>query len=164
MIFQLINVLITNKVYIVFCDNIEIRDQDFDVDKNKVFVMVACSNPEKIRVKLRSKGGSFIQSIEIIEPEKAKPASDKPKKPEKAKSSTDKHKEPEAKPTGYKQLKEADKPSSWKKVPPSEYGPLYDLQQNGATNWNAYNRHNGNRSRKSSNNNRIEDEDCCQTM
>lgn len=105
----------TNNVQLVLIDDkIEIRDQLFDVEKNKVKIMVVCCSPEKIREKLCYKGNGAIQSIEIIEkkePEKPKPAADKPKEPEKAKpASADKPKEPvKAKPAAAEKPKEPEK-------------------------------------------------------
>ncbi|XP_076957575.1 uncharacterized protein LOC143633082 [Bidens hawaiensis] len=66
----------------------EIRDQEYDVEKNKVKITVVCCSPERIRDKLCYKGGSSIQKVDIVpdkpkEPEpKPKP---KPKEPEKPK-------------------------------------------------------------------------------
>ncbi|KAL8228296.1 hypothetical protein R6Q57_015880 [Mikania cordata] len=57
----------------------EIRDKVFDVDKNKVKIIVVCCSPEQIRDKLCYKGGGSIQSIEIIEKPAEKPKDDKPK-------------------------------------------------------------------------------------
>ena len=45
----------------------EIRDQVFDVDKNKVIITVVCCDPERLRDKLCCKGGRDILSIEIVE-------------------------------------------------------------------------------------------------
>ncbi|KAK9065244.1 hypothetical protein SSX86_016627 [Deinandra increscens subsp. villosa] len=95
----------------------QIRDQVFDVDKNKVKIMVVCCSPENIRDKLCYKGGGAIQSIEIIEKSADKPkvATDKPKDPakpaaDKPKVAIDKPKEP-AKPV-------ADKPKEPEKAKP----------------------------------------------
>ncbi|GJW92718.1 pyricularia oryzae resistance 21-like protein [Tanacetum coccineum] len=55
------------KVRKLLCKFPQIRDQVFDVDKNKVIITVVCCDPEKLRDKLCCKGGGVIQSIEIVE-------------------------------------------------------------------------------------------------
>ncbi|KAI3795684.1 hypothetical protein L1987_38341 [Smallanthus sonchifolius] len=109
------------KVKKVICKIPQIRDQVFDVDKNKVRIMVVCCSPEKIRDKLCYKGGGAIQSIEIVEkPEKPKPAGDKPKEAEKPKPGGDKPKEPEKpKPAGDKS-KDSGKPKEPEKPKPND--------------------------------------------
>ncbi|KAL8269155.1 hypothetical protein R6Q59_000106 [Mikania micrantha] len=47
---------------------VEIRNQVFDEEKNKVMIKVVCCDPEKMRDKLCCKGGKAIQSIEILQP------------------------------------------------------------------------------------------------
>ncbi|KAI3680436.1 hypothetical protein L6452_35206 [Arctium lappa] len=75
------------KVKKVICKIPEIRDQEYDVAKNKVKISVTSCCPDKIRDKLRQKGGSSIQKIEIIveKPKDPKPKDDaakpKPKPP-----------------------------------------------------------------------------------
>ncbi|MBA0565719.1 hypothetical protein Golob_010582, partial [Gossypium lobatum] len=61
-----------------------IRDQTFDEKANTVTISVVCCNPEKVRDKLRCKGGFSIESIEIKPPPKspARRASSLPKPPE----------------------------------------------------------------------------------
>lgn len=54
------------KVKKVLCKIPEIRDQEYDVAKNKVKISVISCCPDKIRDKLSHKGGSSIQKIEII--------------------------------------------------------------------------------------------------
>ncbi|XP_076899762.1 uncharacterized protein LOC143553714 [Bidens hawaiensis] len=44
----------------------EIRDQEYDVEKNKVKITVVCCSPERIRDKLCHKGGSSIQRVDIV--------------------------------------------------------------------------------------------------
>ncbi|XP_071713874.1 uncharacterized protein [Rutidosis leptorrhynchoides] len=51
----------------------EIRDQEYDVEKNKVKITVVSCCPDKIRDKLHYKGGTSIQKMEIVV--------DKPKEP-----------------------------------------------------------------------------------
>ncbi|XP_052486023.1 uncharacterized protein LOC105770509 isoform X3 [Gossypium raimondii] len=62
----------------------QIRDQTFDEKANTVTIIVVCCNPEKVRDKLRCKGGFSIESIEIKPPPKspARRASSLPKPPE----------------------------------------------------------------------------------
>ncbi|XP_071713872.1 uncharacterized protein [Rutidosis leptorrhynchoides] len=62
------------KVRKLLCKFPEIRDQMFDVDKNKVRITVVCCDPEKLRDKLCCKGGRAIQSIEIVEKPKQLPS------------------------------------------------------------------------------------------
>ncbi|KAK8297447.1 hypothetical protein V6Z11_D05G187500 [Gossypium hirsutum] len=72
------------KVRKVLCEFPEIRDQTFDEKANTVTIIVVCCNPEKVRDKLRCKGGFSIESIEIKPPPKppARRASSLPKPPE----------------------------------------------------------------------------------
>ncbi|TYJ34721.1 hypothetical protein E1A91_A05G188900v1 [Gossypium mustelinum] len=49
----------------------QIRDQTFDEKANTVTISVVCCNPEKVRDKLRYKGGFSIESIEIKPPPKS---------------------------------------------------------------------------------------------
>nr|GEW45853.1 protein pyricularia oryzae resistance 21-like [Tanacetum cinerariifolium] len=58
------------KVKKLLCKLPQVRDQVFDVDKNKVTIAVVCCDPEKLRDKLCCKGGGTIQSIEIKPPPK----------------------------------------------------------------------------------------------
>nr|GEV13429.1 fructose-bisphosphate aldolase 1, chloroplastic-like [Tanacetum cinerariifolium] len=44
----------------------QIRDQVFDLDKNRVSIKVVCCDPERLRDRLCCKGGRTIQSIEIV--------------------------------------------------------------------------------------------------
>ncbi|CAI9292454.1 unnamed protein product [Lactuca saligna] len=70
------------KVKKILCKIPEIRDQEYDVEKNKVKITVVCCSPEKIRDKLCHKGGSSIQKIEVVveKPKDSKPSDkDKPK-------------------------------------------------------------------------------------
>lgn len=70
------------KVKKILCKIPEIRDQEYEVDKNKVKISVVCCSPEKIRDKLCYKGGSSIQKIEVVveKPKDSKPSDkDKPK-------------------------------------------------------------------------------------
>ncbi|KAL4562955.1 hypothetical protein LXL04_026986 [Taraxacum kok-saghyz] len=73
------------KVRKLLCKFPQIRDQVFEVDKNRVVIKVVCCDPERIRDKLCCKGGKAIQSIEIVEnkpkppPEKPAPVVEKPK-------------------------------------------------------------------------------------
>ncbi|KAJ9566392.1 hypothetical protein OSB04_002358 [Centaurea solstitialis] len=70
------------KVKKLLCKFPQIRDQVFDVDKNKVRITVVCCSPEKVRDKLCCKGGKAIQSIEILEDKPKptpKPTEEKPK-------------------------------------------------------------------------------------
>ncbi|KAK1412373.1 hypothetical protein QVD17_33576 [Tagetes erecta] len=117
---------------IIFCDNIEIREQVFDVDNNKVFIKVVSCNPEKIRDKLCSKGGSALQSIDIIE--NKPPADHNPKKTHKLKDYSRKQKEhheipePADMPTD-EYSEEVDKPSTPKEIPINKehvVGMVYD--------------------------------------
>nr|GEV56775.1 hypothetical protein [Tanacetum cinerariifolium] len=61
----------------------EIRDQEYDFDKNKVKISVVCCCPERVRDKLSYKGGKSVQKVEIIVADKPKEksslADDKPK-------------------------------------------------------------------------------------
>nr|GEV56777.1 hypothetical protein [Tanacetum cinerariifolium] len=72
------------KVKKVISRNPEIRDQEYDFDKNKVKISVVCCCPERVRDKLSYKGGKSVQKIEIIVADKPKESStatkdDKPK-------------------------------------------------------------------------------------
>ncbi|XP_071709207.1 uncharacterized protein [Rutidosis leptorrhynchoides] len=106
------------KVKKVICKIPQIRDQVFDVEKNKVKIMVVCCSPEKIRDKLCYKGNGAIQSIEIVEKadkpkeaDKPKPPGDKPKEADKPKPAGDKPKEADKpKPAGDKPKESAPKP------------------------------------------------------
>ncbi|GKB47065.1 pyricularia oryzae resistance 21-like protein [Tanacetum coccineum] len=79
------------KVKKVICKIPEIRDQEYDFDKNKVKISVVCCSPERVRDKLSYKGGKSIQKIEIIVADKPKEKSptghDKPKPKPKPKES-----------------------------------------------------------------------------
>ncbi|KAI3705327.1 hypothetical protein L1987_75563 [Smallanthus sonchifolius] len=75
----------------------EIRDQEYDVEKNKVKISVVCCSPERIRDKLCYKGGSSIQKVDIVPDKPKEPAAKpkpKPKEPEKPKGD-DKHVKPD---------------------------------------------------------------------
>ncbi|KAM0068665.1 putative heavy metal-associated domain superfamily [Helianthus debilis subsp. tardiflorus] len=66
----------------------EIRDQEYDVEKNKVKITVVCCSPERIRDKLCYKGGNSIQKVDIVPDKPKEPAAkpkSKPKEPEKPK-------------------------------------------------------------------------------
>ncbi|KAM0049099.1 putative heavy metal-associated domain superfamily [Helianthus debilis subsp. tardiflorus] len=114
------------KVKKVICKIPQIRDQMFDVEKNKVKIIVVCCSPEKIRDKLCYKGGGAIQSIEIIEKppgppgDKPKPPADKPKPP------ADKPKPPGDKPPADKPKPPADKPADKPKPPADKPKPPGD--------------------------------------
>ena len=95
------------KVKKVLCKYPQITDNVFDENANTVTITVICCSPEKIRDKIRCKGGKAIMSIEIQGPEKPKPA-EKPKEPEKPKV-VEKPKEPE-KPKVVEKPKEPEKP------------------------------------------------------
>nr|XP_043625315.1 pollen-specific leucine-rich repeat extensin-like protein 2 [Erigeron canadensis] len=110
------------KVKKVICKIPQIRDQLFDVERNKVKIIVVCCSPEKIRDKLCYKGGGAIQSIEIIEKsDKPKEAADKPKegdKPKAAPAAVDK-----PKPASDKPKPAADKPKEAEKPKPAGEKP-----------------------------------------
>ncbi|GLT24914.1 hypothetical protein SLA2020_000760 [Shorea laevis] len=80
------------KVKKLLCKFPEIRDQEYDEKANKVTIKVVCCSPEKIRDKLRCKGGRSIKKIVIKEPEKPKPPEEKKKEkePPKKEEKTDK--------------------------------------------------------------------------
>ncbi|GKV15215.1 hypothetical protein SLEP1_g26017 [Rubroshorea leprosula] len=78
----------------------EIRDQEYDEKANKVKIKVVCCSPEKIRDKLRCKGGRSIKKIVIKVPEKPKPPEEKKKEP-----SDKKKAEPEKPPKEKKEEK-----------------------------------------------------------
>ncbi|GLU15826.1 hypothetical protein SLE2022_322860 [Rubroshorea leprosula] len=97
---------------------------------NTVTIKVVCCSPEKIRDKLCYKGGRAIKSIEIKEPEKAKPKEPekKPEKPKEEKPAdkpkeAEKPKEPEKKPEKPKEEKPADKPKEAEKPKEPEKKP-----------------------------------------
>ncbi|GLT24840.1 hypothetical protein SLA2020_000080 [Shorea laevis] len=71
------------KIKKLLCKFPEIRDQEYDEKANKVTIKVVCCSPEKIRDKLRCKGGRSIKNIVIREPEKPKPKEEKKAAPEK---------------------------------------------------------------------------------
>ncbi|XP_057470662.1 heavy metal-associated isoprenylated plant protein 1-like [Actinidia eriantha] len=54
------------KIKKLLCKFPEIRNQEYDEKSNTVKITVVCCNPEKMREKLRCKGGKTIKSIEII--------------------------------------------------------------------------------------------------
>ncbi|KAK9078648.1 hypothetical protein SSX86_002705 [Deinandra increscens subsp. villosa] len=72
------------KVKKVMCKIPEIRDQEYDFEKNQVKISVVCCSPERVRDKLCYKGGSSIQKVDIV-PDKPKEPAAKPKKPEEPK-------------------------------------------------------------------------------
>lgn len=85
--------------------SIEIRDQEYDLDKNKVKITVVCCSPERVKDKLSYKGGKSIQKIEIVadKPKESSAAADdkpkpkpKPKESDKPKGDNDKPKAAEA--------------------------------------------------------------------
>ncbi|GKD75647.1 heavy metal-associated domain, HMA containing protein, partial [Tanacetum coccineum] len=98
------------KVKKVICKIPEIRDQEYDFDKNKVRITVVCCSPERVRDKLSYKGGKSIQKIEIVadKPKASSAAADddkpkpkpKPKESDKPKGDNDKPKAAEAPPKG----------------------------------------------------------------
>ncbi|KAL8268012.1 hypothetical protein R6Q59_001810 [Mikania micrantha] len=113
------------KVKKVICKIPQIRDQVFDVDKNKVKIIVVCCSPEQIRDKLCYKGGGSIQSIEIIEKvpkdgvvpketAKPKPAGVVPKETAKPNPTGDKPKDV-GKPKETEKPKPVDKPKEVQK-------------------------------------------------
>ncbi|MBA0745688.1 hypothetical protein Gogos_008257 [Gossypium gossypioides] len=63
------------KVKQVLCKFPQIQDQIYDEKANTVTIKVVCCDPEKMRGKIRCKGGDSIESIEIKPP----PKSEKPK-------------------------------------------------------------------------------------
>ncbi|KAJ9566393.1 hypothetical protein OSB04_002359 [Centaurea solstitialis] len=67
------------KVKKVICKIPEIRDQEYDVEKNKVKISVISCCPDKIRDKLSHKAGTSIQKIEIVVEKPKDAASAKPK-------------------------------------------------------------------------------------
>ncbi|KAI7725883.1 hypothetical protein M8C21_007899 [Ambrosia artemisiifolia] len=81
----------------------QIRDQEYDVEKNKVKITVVCCSPEKIRDKICYKGGNSIQKVDIV-PDKLKETAAKPKSKESEKPKAD------DKPKGEDKLKADDKP------------------------------------------------------
>ncbi|XP_057471752.1 protein PYRICULARIA ORYZAE RESISTANCE 21-like isoform X2 [Actinidia eriantha] len=70
------------KIKKVLCKFPEIRNQEYDEKANTVKITVVCCNPEKIREKLRCKGGKTIKSIEIIKKPEPKPNKDEEPKPD----------------------------------------------------------------------------------
>ncbi|GLT24907.1 hypothetical protein SLA2020_000690 [Shorea laevis] len=90
------------KVKKLLCKFPEIRDQEYDEKANKVTIKVVCCLPEKLRDKLRCKGGRSIKNIVIKKPEEAKPP--KKEKEEDKKKKEDKKKEEDKKnpPVGKK--------------------------------------------------------------
>ncbi|GLT24832.1 hypothetical protein SLA2020_000020 [Shorea laevis] len=87
------------KVKKLLCKFPEIRDQEYDEKANKVTIKVVCCSPEKIRDKLRCKGGRSIKKIVIKEPEKPKPKEEKKAAPEKKPPEKDKKKVEDEKPS-----------------------------------------------------------------
>ncbi|XP_059438200.1 protein PYRICULARIA ORYZAE RESISTANCE 21 [Corylus avellana] len=87
------------KVKKILCKFPQIRDQVYDEKQNTVLIKVVCCSPEKIKEKIRCKGGDSIKSIEIVPPPpppKPKPV-EKPPPPEKPKP-VEKPPEPAPKP------------------------------------------------------------------
>ncbi|TXG75452.1 hypothetical protein E1A91_1Z012900v1 [Gossypium mustelinum] len=71
------------KVKQVLCKFPQIRDQIYDEKANTVTIKVVCCDPEKMRGKIRCKGGDSIKSIEIKPPPKPKDPENSEKEPEK---------------------------------------------------------------------------------
>ncbi|XP_038691967.1 protein PYRICULARIA ORYZAE RESISTANCE 21-like [Tripterygium wilfordii] len=78
------------KIKRVLCKFPQIRDQIYDEKNNTVTIKVVCCSPEKIKMKIRCKGGDSVKGIEIVpekkpekpkEPEKPKPAPPPPERP-----------------------------------------------------------------------------------
>ncbi|GLT25011.1 hypothetical protein SLA2020_001680 [Shorea laevis] len=92
------------KVKKLLCKFPEIRDQEYDEKANKVTIKVMCCSPEKIRDKLRCKGGRSIKSIEIKKPpekkekEQKKPPEKKEEKQEKSPEGSEKNPKEKEKP------------------------------------------------------------------
>ncbi|EEF39484.1 protein PYRICULARIA ORYZAE RESISTANCE 21 [Ricinus communis] len=85
------------KIKKILCNIPQIQNQIYDEKANTVTITVVCCSPEKIKKKICCKGGDTIKGIEIKEPEKPKPAPEKPKEapkePEKTKPPPEKPKE-----------------------------------------------------------------------
>ncbi|MBA0595293.1 hypothetical protein Gorai_012168 [Gossypium raimondii] len=58
---------------------IQIQDQIYDEKANTVTIKVVCCDPEKLRGKIRCKGGYSIKCIEIKQPKSETDQSEKPK-------------------------------------------------------------------------------------
>jgi len=67
------------KIKKLLCRSPQVRDQIFDEKQNQVTITVVSCCPDKIRDKLRYKGGKAIKSIDIKDP--PKPKSKEPEKP-----------------------------------------------------------------------------------
>ncbi|KAI5332846.1 hypothetical protein L3X38_022975 [Prunus dulcis] len=68
------------KVKKVLCKFPQIQDQIYDEKQNQVVIKVVCCSPEKIRDRIRCKGGGAIKCIQIKEkPKEEKPKEEKPK-------------------------------------------------------------------------------------
>ncbi|KAJ0016978.1 hypothetical protein Pint_09428 [Pistacia integerrima] len=81
------------KVKKVLCKFPQIQDQVFDEKQNTVRIKVVCCSPEKMKQKIRCKGGESIKSIEIVPPPPPPPPP-KPKEPEKPKPPPPQKQEP----------------------------------------------------------------------
>ncbi|KAI5330730.1 hypothetical protein L3X38_020856 [Prunus dulcis] len=84
------------KVKKVLCKFPQIQDQIYDEKQNQVVIKVVCCSPEKIRDRIRCKGGGAIKCIQIKEkPKEEKPKEEKPKeeKPKEEKPKEEKPKE-----------------------------------------------------------------------
>ncbi|XP_062160320.1 protein PYRICULARIA ORYZAE RESISTANCE 21-like [Alnus glutinosa] len=102
----------------------QIRDQVYDEKQNTVVIKVVCCSPEKIKEKIRCKGGDSIKSIEIVPPPpppKPKPNPPKPAEPEKPPPPpAEKPKPAEKPPEPAPKPPPAEKPKPAEKPPPAE--------------------------------------------
>ncbi|MBA0865331.1 hypothetical protein Goshw_011197, partial [Gossypium schwendimanii] len=73
------------KVKQVLCKFPQIQDQIYDEKANTVTIKVVCCDPEKMRGKIRCKGGDSIMCIEIIKPPPPPPPPVKPPDPKPSK-------------------------------------------------------------------------------
>ncbi|KAL8210550.1 hypothetical protein R6Q57_004987 [Mikania cordata] len=112
------------KVKKVMCKIPEIRDMEYDVEKNQVKITVVCCSPEKIRDKLCYKGGSSVQKVDIVADKPKEPAAKpkEPKEPEKPKGNDKPEKlDPRPKPEVAKMIF---------KPPVQGYPPMYQPNYN----------------------------------
>lgn len=86
------------KVKRTLCKFPQIRDQVYDEKQNTVTITVVCCSPEKIKDKLRCKGGKSIKAIEIKQSKKPEPEKPKPKSEDKPKPDQPKPAPPAADP------------------------------------------------------------------
>ncbi|PIN12272.1 hypothetical protein CDL12_15109 [Handroanthus impetiginosus] len=123
------------KIKKTLCKFPQIRDQIYNEKANTVEIKVVCCSPEKIRDKLRAKGGKVIQGIEIKAPKKEDGktqvvVTEKPKDGEKPKDKPKDGEKPKDKPKEGEKPK--DKPKEGEKAEKPKADGKGDKPKDGA--------------------------------